>query len=100
MVTTALLDLREEVRIPGKAKINLQIQSQSNLARVINTLEAENKRKLVLKVDQRVERYRGGDAGRGFRMGWGTHVYLWLIHVDVQQKPSCYCNYSLLKLIN
>ena len=37
-------------------------------------------------------------------MGWGrrfkregTYVYLWLIHVDVWQKPSQYCNYPLIK---
>ena len=23
----------------------------------------------------------------------GTYVYLWLIHVDVWQKPTQYCNY-------
>ena len=34
-----------------------------------------------------------GEGGlRGFRME-GTHVYLWLIHTDVWQKPSEYCNY-------
>ena len=25
-----------------------------------------------------------------------TYVYLWLIHVDVQQKPSQYCNIVIL----
>ena len=24
--------------------------------------------------------------------GWGTHVQLWLIHVNVWQKPPRYCN--------
>ena len=56
MVTTALLDLREEVRIPSKAKINLEVQPQNSLVGVINMLIAENRRKLVLKVDQRVGR--------------------------------------------
>ena len=23
--------------------------------------------------------------------GWGTHVYPWLIHMNVRQKPSQYC---------
>ena len=23
--------------------------------------------------------------------GWGTHVYLWQIHVDIWQKPIQYC---------
>jgi len=32
------------------------------------------------------------EMGRSFRMR-GTHVYLWLIHADVWQKPSQYCNY-------
>ena len=40
-------------------------------------------------------------------MGWeverrfkrkGTHVYLWLIHVDVWQKPTQYCNVITLQL--
>ena len=39
-------------------------------------------------------------------MGWeiggkskreGTYVYLWLIPVDVWQKPTQYCNYLQLK---
>ena len=30
-----------------------------------------------------------GEVGRG--SGWGTHVRLWLIHVDVWQKPLQYC---------
>ena len=39
------------------------------------------------------------EAGEGFRMG-GTHVYLWLIHVDVWQKPSQYCKVNILQLNN
>ena len=40
------------------------------------------------------------------RMGWevggkfkreGTYIYLWLIHVDVWQKPTQYCNYPPIK---
>ena len=40
-------------------------------------------------------------------MGWeegeriereGTYVYLWLIHVDIWQKPTPYCKESMLKL--
>ena len=27
----------------------------------------------------------------------GTYVYLWLIHVDVWQKPTQYCNYPSIK---
>ena len=43
----------------------------------------------------------GGDVGVGFRR-WGTHVYPWLIHVDVLQKASQYCKVIILqlKLIN
>lgn len=52
MVTIGLLDISEEVRIPSRAKINLEGQSQNNLAGVINKLESDNWRKLVLKVDQ------------------------------------------------
>ena len=30
--------------------------------------------------------------------GWGTHVYPWLIHVNVWQKPSQYCKVISLQL--
>ena len=34
---------------------------------------------------------RAGALGRPRRMGWGTHVNPWLIHVNVWQKPLQYC---------
>ena len=38
----------------------------------------------------------GGEVGgRGFRTGGGAHVHLWLIHVDVWQKPPQY--YTIVK---
>ena len=39
----------------------------------------------------------GKAEGRGFP-GWGTHVHLWLIHVDVWQKPLQYCKVIGLQL--
>ena len=39
----------------------------------------------------------GREVEEGFRKG-GTHVYPWLIHVDVWQKPSQYCNYPPIKI--
>ena len=30
--------------------------------------------------------------------GWGTHVNLWVIHVNVRQKPLQYCNVISLQL--
>ena len=39
----------------------------------------------------------GREVGVGFRIG-GTHVYLWLIHVDVCQKPSQYCKVIIFQL--
>ena len=27
----------------------------------------------------------------------GTYIYLWLIHVDVWQKPTQYCSYPSIK---
>ena len=30
----------------------------------------------------------------------GTYVYLWLIHVDVWQKPTQYCKAVIFQLIN
>ena len=33
------------------------------------------------------EAYIGEEGGRGVQDG-GTHVYLWLVHVDVWQKQS------------
>ena len=39
----------------------------------------------------------GWEVGRRFKRK-GTHVYLWLIHVDVWQKPTQYCNVITLQL--
>ena len=39
-----------------------------------------------------------GALGRP-RMGWGTHVNPWLIHVNVWQKPLQYCKVISLQLI-
>ena len=52
---------------------------------------------------------RAGALGRPRGMGWGgmregglgggTHVNLWLIHVNVWQKPLQYCSIISLQLI-
>ena len=42
--------------------------------------------------------YREG-GGRVFH-NWGTHVHLWLIHVDVWQKSPQYCKVISLQLNN
>ena len=39
----------------------------------------------------------GFESLRGSR-GEGTDVYLWLIHVDVWQKPTSYCKAIILQL--
>ena len=40
-----------------------------------------------------------GEVGRGGGvLDGGTHVYLWLTHVDLWQKPSKYCNYPPIKI--
>ena len=39
----------------------------------------------------------GREVGGGFRMG-GTHVYPWLIRVDIWQKPSQCCKAIILQL--
>ena len=39
----------------------------------------------------------GRELGAGFRME-EAYVYLWLIHVDVWQKTSQYCNYLPIKM--
>ena len=39
---------------------------------------------------------RGLGWGGRFRIG-GIHVYLWLIHVDIWQKPSQYCKVIMLQ---
>ena len=41
------------------------------------------------------EGWGGEGGGRGFRMG--THVHLWLIHVDVWQKSPQYCKVASLQ---
>ena len=42
---------------------------------------------------------RAGALGRPRRMGWGTHVNPWLIHVNVWQKPLQYYKVISLQLI-
>ena len=39
-----------------------------------------------------IEREVGGGSG------WGTHAYLWLIHVSVWQNPLQYCKVISLQL--
>ena len=41
-----------------------------------------------------------GEGGRREVKREGTHVCLWLIHVDVWQKPSLYCKVITLQLKN
>ena len=40
----------------------------------------------------------GMGGRREWGSGWGTHVRLWLIHVDVWQKPLQYCKVISLQL--
>ena len=39
----------------------------------------------------------GWDMGERFKRE-GTYMYLWLIHVDVWQKPTQYCKATILQL--
>ena len=41
----------------------------------------------------------GGERGGWGGSGWGIHVYPWLIHVNVSQKPLQYCKVISLQLI-
>ena len=43
-----------------------------------------------------LEEWDGEKDRRGFRKG--TYVYLWLIYVDVWQKPIQYCKAVVLQL--
>ena len=43
-------------------------------------------------------RPRGMEDGEG-GLGWGTHVNLWLMHVNVWQNPLQYCKVISLQLI-
>ena len=43
------------------------------------------------------ERWHREEGGRGVQDG-GTHVHLWLIHVNVWQKPSQYCKAIIFQL--
>ena len=40
----------------------------------------------------------GGEGGERVFRREGTHVYLWLIHVDVWRKLSQYCKVIILQL--
>ena len=42
-------------------------------------------------------RYLGWEVGRRFKME-GTYVYLWLIRVNIWQKPTQYCKAIILQL--
>ena len=42
------------------------------------------------------EGWVGNEVGRGLRKG--IHVHLWLIHVNVWQKPTQYCKVIILQL--
>jgi len=44
-----------------------------------------------------IEGGMGWEVGGKFRRE-GTYVYLWLIHVDVCQKPTQYCKAIFLQL--
>ena len=39
-----------------------------------------------------------GGSGEGGGSGWGTHVYSWMIHENVWQKPPQYCKVISLQL--
>ena len=52
--------------------------------------------KLVLQDNP--EGQGGEGVGAGVQDVGGTHVYLWLIHADVWQKASQYCNYPPIKI--
>ena len=54
-----------------------------------SSIHAAGHSKLVLWDNP--EGWDGEGGGRGVQDG-GTHVYPWLIHVDVWQKPAQYCN--------
>ena len=41
----------------------------------------------------------GGEGGGRGELGWGIHVTLWLIPVNVLQKPIQYCKVISLQLI-
>jgi len=55
--------------------------------------------KLVITSEDREAEKGTGWGGRWEGgSGWGTHVHPWLIHVNVQQKPSQYCKVISLQL--
>ena len=53
-------------------------------------------RELNLGLCDYLEGWNGMGGGREAHEG-GTYVYLWLIHVDVWQKPTPYCKYPSIK---
>ena len=54
-------------------------------------------RKLIPGLCDNQEGWSGVGGGKGVQEE-GTYVYLWLIHVDVWQKPTQYCKAIILQL--
>ena len=53
----------------------------------------------ILTITQMYARISGKGMGGGRKvLRKGTYVYLWLIHVDVWQKPAQYCKVIILQL--
>jgi len=44
------------------------------------------------------EGWDGEEGSRVGGLGWGTHIHLWLIHVNVWQNPPQYCKAISLQL--
>ena len=53
-----------------------------------------------MESESKVKKNGWGVMGRevGGGSGWGAHVHLWLIHVNVWQKPLQYCKIISLQL--
>ena len=52
------------------------------------------------KADNNLEEWDGERGGREVQEGGDICIYLWLIHVDVWQKPIQYCKETIILQLN
>ena len=74
-----------------------------NLAKYISDQHEENYKALMNEIKEELNKWRDKPCFQGWEgrwegcSGWGTHVYPWLIHVNIWQKPLQCCKAIILQ---